>query len=75
MLINYVEQISKDVIILRSNLEHPYMNENKIVHTLLEIQIQTRLMQVGGEKRFQEIAVHLFNIRVLAEKALYSMNF
>ncbi|EBQ4755809.1 hypothetical protein LE36_20230 [Salmonella enterica subsp. diarizonae] len=75
LLINYVEQISKDVIILRSNLEHPYMNENKIVHTLLEIQIQTRLMQVGGEKRFQEIAVYLFNIRVLAEKALYSMNF
>ncbi|EEA8569879.1 hypothetical protein AHS38_002263 [Salmonella enterica subsp. enterica] len=74
-LINYVEQISKDVKSLRSNLEHPYMNENKIIHTLLEIQIQTRLMQVGGEKRFQEIAVHLFNIRVLAENALSSMNF
>ncbi|ECC6922103.1 hypothetical protein DAE56_25475 [Salmonella enterica] len=74
-LINYVEQISKDVKSLRSNLEHPYMNENKIIHTLFEIQIQTRLMQVGGEKRFQEIAVHLFNIRVLAENALSSMNF
>ncbi|EEE1377940.1 hypothetical protein CC361_004426 [Salmonella enterica subsp. diarizonae] len=74
-LINYVEQISKDVKSLRGNLEHPYMNENKIIHTLLEIQIQTRLMQVGGEKRFQEIAVHLFNIRVLAENALSSMNF
>ncbi|EBH2785768.1 hypothetical protein DMO59_26840 [Salmonella enterica subsp. diarizonae] len=74
-LINYVEQISKDVKSLRSNLEHPYMNENKIIHTLLEIQIQTRLMQVGGEKRFQEIAVHLFNIRVLTENALSSMNF
>ncbi|EAA0898848.1 hypothetical protein BWC54_001492 [Salmonella enterica subsp. enterica serovar Oslo] len=74
-LINYVEQISKDVKSLRSNLEHPYMNENKIIHTLLEIQIQTRLMQVGGEKRCQEIAVHLFNIRVLAENALSSMNF
>ncbi|HGB2249327.1 TPA: hypothetical protein ACIUJ5_004456 [Salmonella enterica subsp. enterica serovar Javiana] len=74
-LINYVEQISKDVKSLRSNLENPYMNENKIIHTLLEIQIQTRLMQVGGEKRFQEIAVHLFNIRVLAENALSSMNF
>lgn len=74
-LINYVEQISKDVKSLRSNLEHPYMNENKIIHTLLEIQIQTRLMQVGGEKKFQEIAVHLFNIRVLAENALSSMNF
>ncbi|EBV1309200.1 hypothetical protein LHS21_004995 [Salmonella enterica subsp. enterica serovar Newport] len=74
-LINYVEQISKDVKSLRSNLEHPYMNENKIIHTLLEIQIQTRLMQVGGEKRFQKIAVHLFNIRVLAENTLSSMNF
>lgn len=74
-LINYVEQINKDVKRLRSNLEHPYMNESKIIHTLLEIQIQTRLMQVGEGKRFQEISVHLFNIRVLAENALSSMNF
>ncbi|EBZ5135022.1 hypothetical protein EBP34_25000 [Salmonella enterica subsp. enterica serovar Saintpaul] len=73
-LINYVEQINKDVKSLRSNLEHPYMNENMIIHTLLEIQIQTRLMQVGEGKRFQEIAVHLFNIRALAENALSSMN-
>ncbi|EBM3223158.1 hypothetical protein M4F23_001142 [Salmonella enterica] len=74
-LINYVEQVNKDIKILHSNLKYPYLNENKIIHTLLEIQIQTRLMQVGWDKRFQEIAVHLFNIRVLAENALSSMNF
>lgn len=73
-LINYVEKINKDVKSLRSNLEHPYMNECKIIHTLLEIQIQTRLMQVGEGKRFQEIVVYLFNIRVLAENVLSSMN-
>lgn len=69
-LINYVEQVNKDIKILYSNLKYPYLNENKIVHTLFEIQIQTRLMQIGEGKRFKEIAVHLFNIRVLAENAL-----
>ncbi|ECI2942753.1 hypothetical protein PC076_001331 [Salmonella enterica] len=66
-LINYVEQINKDVKEIRNNLKHPYLNENKIIHALLEIQIQARLMQIGKSKSFQELAVYLFNIRVLVE--------
>lgn len=69
-LINYVEQINEDVRDMRDNLKHPYLNENKIIHTLLEIQIQTRLMQIGEAKSFQELAVYLFNIRVLVENAM-----
>ncbi|EEA3739535.1 hypothetical protein J5047_003196 [Salmonella enterica] len=68
-LINYVEQINEDVKEIRNNLKHPYLNENKIIHALLEIQIQTRLMQIGEAKSFQEMAVYLFNIRVLVENA------
>ncbi|EDX3512610.1 hypothetical protein BSY47_004790 [Salmonella enterica subsp. enterica serovar Adelaide] len=68
-LINYVEQINKDVKKTRDNLSHPYLNENKIIHTLLEIQIQTRLMQIGEVKSFHEMAVYLFNIRVLIDNA------
>ncbi|ECW2476702.1 hypothetical protein DOW47_25655 [Salmonella enterica subsp. enterica serovar Florida] len=66
-LINYVEQINEDVRDMRENLKHPYLNENKIIHALLEIQIQARLMQIGKSKSFQELAVYLFNIRVLVE--------
>lgn len=73
-LVNYVEQINKDVKGLRSNLRHPYLNGNKIIHTLLEIQIQTRLMQISEGKGTQEIAMHLFNIRVLVENALFRID-
>ncbi len=69
-LINYVEQLNEDIKEIRSNLKHPYLNESKVIHTLLEIQIQTRLMQIGKRKRFQEMAVYLFNIRVLIENTL-----
>ncbi|EPX9143443.1 hypothetical protein ACW559_004498 [Salmonella enterica] len=66
-LINHVEQINKNVRDIRDNLKHPYLNENKIIHTLLEIQIQARLMQIGQSKSFQELDMYLFNIRVLVE--------
>lgn len=68
-LVSYVEKINKDVKEIRTNLKHPYLNENKIIHALLEIQIQTRLMQIGEAKSFQELAVYLFNIRVLIDNA------
>ncbi|HIB1508553.1 TPA: hypothetical protein ACWV5T_003213 [Salmonella enterica subsp. enterica serovar Muenchen] len=66
-LVNYVEQVNKDIKEVRSNLKHPYLDENKIIHALLEIQIQTRLMQIGDARSFHEIAVYLFNIRVLID--------
>ncbi|ECE0793891.1 hypothetical protein GK48_28475 [Salmonella enterica subsp. diarizonae] len=66
-LIDYVEQVNEHIKNTCSYLNHPYLNENKLVHALLEIQIQTRLMQIGRVKRFQELAVYLFNIRVLTE--------
>lgn len=69
-LINYVEQINEDVRDMRENLKHPYLNENKVIHALLEIQIQARLMQIGEAKSFQELAVYLFNIRVLVENTM-----
>lgn len=68
-LINCVEQINEDIKEVRSNLKPPYLNENKVIHTLLEVQIQTRLMQIGDDKSFQELAVYLFNIRVLIDNA------
>ncbi|ECI5661078.1 hypothetical protein ACQSEB_16100 [Salmonella enterica] len=68
-LIDYVEQINEDIKEIRENLTHPYLNENKIIHALLEIQIQIRLMQIGYGKRFQEISVYLFNVYALIEKA------
>ncbi|EHF6857626.1 hypothetical protein J1L44_002519 [Salmonella enterica subsp. enterica serovar Panama] len=68
-LINYVEQINEDVRDMRENLKHPYLNENKIIQALLEIQIQARLMQIGETKSFHEMAVYLFNIRVLIDNA------
>ncbi|EEJ1082668.1 hypothetical protein GTC52_004280 [Salmonella enterica] len=69
-LINYVEQINEDVRDMRENLKHPYLNENKVIHALLEIQIQARLMQIGEAKSFQELAVYLFNIRALVESTI-----
>ncbi|MDJ6538711.1 hypothetical protein LEC33_01075 [Salmonella enterica] len=69
-LIDYVEQVNEHIKNTCSYLNHPYLNENKLVHALLEIQIQTRLMQIGKTKRFQELAVYLFNIRVLADKVI-----
>ncbi|EAS6349106.1 hypothetical protein EAP62_10890 [Salmonella enterica] len=69
-LINYVEQINEDVRNMRENLKHPYLNENKVIHALLEVQIQARLMQIGEAKSFQELAVYLFNIRVLVESMI-----
>ncbi|EIF8866887.1 hypothetical protein HZ500_005492 [Salmonella enterica] len=71
LLINYVEQVNKDIKEMRENLKHSYLNENKIIHALLEIQIQTRLMQIGETKSFQELAVYLFNMYVLVKKATY----
>lgn len=68
-LIDYVEQINEDIKKVRENLKHPYLNENKVIHALLEIQIQTRLMQIGKTRRLQEIAVYLFNICALIENA------
>ncbi|ECG8814976.1 hypothetical protein FOE31_24775 [Salmonella enterica] len=68
-LINYVEKINEDVRDIRENLKHPYLNENKVIHALLEIQIQARLMQIGEVKSFHEMAVYLFNIRVLIDNA------
>ncbi|EIE5008829.1 hypothetical protein K8N77_003051 [Salmonella enterica] len=68
-LINYVEQINEDIKEMRENLKHPYLNENKVIHALLEIQIQARLMQIGEVKSFHEMAVYLFNIRVLIDNA------
>ncbi|EIY5519554.1 hypothetical protein MM424_005098 [Salmonella enterica] len=55
---------------MRENLKHPYLNENKVIHALLEIQIQARLMQIGEAKSFQELAVYLFNIRMLVENTM-----
>ncbi|EDS7586540.1 hypothetical protein AAQ05_001828 [Salmonella enterica subsp. diarizonae] len=69
-LINYVDKINEDIKEIRENLKHPYLNENKIIHALLEIQIQTRLMQVGEDKSFHEMAVYLFNIRMLIDNAI-----
>lgn len=69
-LIDYVEQVNEHIKNTCSHLNHPYLNENKLVHALLEIQIQTRLMQIGRVKRFQELAVYLFNIRVLIDNAI-----
>ncbi|HFW3091264.1 TPA: hypothetical protein ACIBE3_004977 [Salmonella enterica subsp. enterica serovar Reading] len=68
-LIDYVEQVNQDVKEMRGNLSNPYLNENKLIQTLLEIQIQIRLMQTGGCKSFPELNIHLFNIRVLIDKA------
>ncbi|EAU6879121.1 hypothetical protein EH428_10965 [Salmonella enterica] len=68
-LISYVEKINEDVKEIRYNLKPPYLNENKIIHALLEIQIQARLMQIGKTRRLQEIAVYLFNICALIENA------
>lgn len=69
-LINYVDKINEDIKEIRENLKHPYLNENKIIHALLEIQIQTRLMQVGEDKSFHEMAVYLFNIRMLIDNVI-----
>lgn len=69
-LINYVDKINEDIKEIRENLKHPYLNENKIIHALLEIQIQTRLMQVGEDKSFHEMAVYLLNIRMLIDNAI-----
>ncbi|EKS3673860.1 hypothetical protein QL374_003096 [Salmonella enterica] len=69
-LVNYVEQINRDIKEMRKNLRHPYLNENKIIHALFEIQIQTRLMQIGEAKSFHEIAVYLFNIRMLIDNVV-----
>ncbi|EAN5735970.1 hypothetical protein EJD04_24905 [Salmonella enterica] len=52
-LINYVEEINEDIKEMRANLKHPYLNENKVIHALLEIQLQIRLMQIGESKSFQ----------------------
>lgn len=68
-LIGYVEQVNQDIKVMRANLSHPYLNENKVIHTLLEVQIQIRLMQTGGCKSFPELNIHLFNIRVLIDNA------
>ncbi|MGG5930770.1 hypothetical protein [Salmonella enterica] len=69
-LIDYVEQINEGIKEIRENLKHPYLNENKVIHALLEIQIQTRLMQIGEARSFHEMAVYLFNIRVLIDNAI-----
>lgn len=69
-LIEYVNKINEDIKEIRENLKHPYLNENKIIHALLEIQIQTRLMQIGETKSFHEMAVYLFNIRMLIDNAI-----
>ncbi|EEJ6214827.1 hypothetical protein L2D25_14840 [Salmonella enterica subsp. enterica serovar Muenchen] len=69
-LIEYVDKINEGIKEIRENLKHPYLNENKIIHALLEIQIQTRLMQVGEDKSFHEMAVYLFNIRMLIDNAI-----
>ncbi|EAA5440755.1 hypothetical protein B6440_13455 [Salmonella enterica] len=69
-LIEYVDKINEDIKEIRENLKHPYLNENKIIHALLEIQIQTRLMQVGEGKSFHEMAVYLFNIRMLIDNVI-----
>ncbi|HCL5290168.1 TPA: hypothetical protein N2G35_004636 [Salmonella enterica] len=69
-LIEYVNKINEDIKKIRENLKHPYLNENKIIHALLEIQIQTRLMQIGETKSFHEMAVYLFNIRMLIDNAI-----
>ncbi|EBG1929061.1 hypothetical protein FH551_15890 [Salmonella enterica] len=68
-LIDYVEKFNEDIKEIRENLKHPYLNENKVIHALLEIQIQARLMQIGEGKSFHEMAVYLFNIRVLIDNA------
>lgn len=68
-LINYVEQINEDIKEIRENIKHPYLNENKVIHALLEIQIQARLMQIGEARSFHEMAVYLFNIRVQIDNA------
>lgn len=73
-LIECVDKINKDVKEIRENLNHPYLNENKIIHALLEIQIQTRLMQIGEAKSFHELSVYLFNIRVLIDNTAKSFN-
>ncbi|EAP7866738.1 hypothetical protein ACOIPX_001059 [Salmonella enterica] len=69
-LIDYVEQINEDIKEIRENLKHPYLNENKVIHALLEIQIQARLMQIGEARSFHEMAVYLFNIRMLIDNAV-----
>lgn len=68
-LINYVDKINEDIKEIRENIKNPYLNENKIIHALLEIQIQTSLMQPGEAKRFHGMAVYLFNICALIENA------
>lgn len=73
-LINYVEKINEDIKEIRENLKHPYLNENKVIHALLEIQIQARIMYIGEGKSFQKMAVYLFNILVLIDNARNPLN-
>lgn len=73
-LADYVEKINEDIKNTCSYLKNPYLNENKLIHTLLEIQIQTRLIQIGESKSFHDLAVYLLNIRVLIDKARNPLN-
>ncbi|EAY3715511.1 hypothetical protein FGS56_10545 [Salmonella enterica] len=69
-LVDYVAKLNEDIKNTCSYLKNPYLNENKLIHLLLEIQIQTRLMQIGDTKSFHEIAVYLFNIRMLIDNVV-----
>ncbi len=46
-LIEYVEDINLELSGNRLKGSTPYFDDNKILHTLLEIKIQVRLLQIG----------------------------
>lgn len=66
----YTENIISDISHNGGINSHPYFNEDKINHTLLEVYIQLRIMNTGKEKGFPEIAAYLLKIRLIAEETM-----
>lgn len=75
-LIEYVEGINLELSGNRLKGGTPYFNDKKILHTLLEIQIQVRLMQIGECKDLfvlptSVLSTYLLKMRTLARNTIH----
>lgn len=75
-LIEYVENINLELSGDRLKGSSPYFNDNKILHALLEIQIQVRLMQIGECKDpfvlpTSVLSTYLLKMRTLARNTIH----
>ncbi|EDT7665909.1 hypothetical protein BEL55_004362 [Salmonella enterica subsp. enterica serovar Waycross] len=74
-LIEYVENVNLELTNNRLKGSTPYFNDNKILHTLLEMQVQVRLMQIGEYKdpfglSTSVLSTYLLKMRTLARNAI-----